>query len=330
MADYGLDLPFLGEAAPPQAQAGQPTAADDLTSQWSNWMSQPANRAAIMQLGVSLLQPVGIGQTPAGQVGQALGDAGEAVGRVAADERAQAELDRRNRETDSRVSAREAGAANAETRANAALTTANARSAMTESQIAVNRARVEASLARTNFLQERVRALQEETARKPDDIQSQIALREARAALARAQTELALERSSIIAPDSETRRLRAENQTRNINSQIETRGRLADTAEANAATRRQQVTNQSQQAGLGDIARAQSDYRKEVEAIRKRNADARLLDPKAQQEPVPTFGDWRARAGQSPTATPTPGREITATDAQGNKVKWDGTKWILM
>jgi hypothetical protein len=41
----------------------------------------PESRAALLQIGLGLMQPVGLGQTPIGHIGQAIGGGGEAVGR---------------------------------------------------------------------------------------------------------------------------------------------------------------------------------------------------------------------------------------------------------
>jgi hypothetical protein len=57
------------------------TGVQDLKGKWDQWMSDPANRAALLQTGVALMQPMSIGQNALGQVGQAIGQGAEAKGR---------------------------------------------------------------------------------------------------------------------------------------------------------------------------------------------------------------------------------------------------------
>lgn len=97
----------------PQDNAPSP----DLTGQWRTWMADPQNRAALLQTGLQLMQPVGLGQTVGGHVGQAIGAGGEAAGRVREEERTEAEQRRRESESESRNTLREARATAAEARA---------------------------------------------------------------------------------------------------------------------------------------------------------------------------------------------------------------------
>lgn len=65
---------------PPQFQQltnPTPEQQSDLSGQWRNWMANEGNRAALLQLGVSLMQPMDFGQTPVGHIGQAIGSVGE-------------------------------------------------------------------------------------------------------------------------------------------------------------------------------------------------------------------------------------------------------------
>src|SRR5215467_10034811 len=64
----------------PDVNSYQQTAG--LADQWRSWMSDPHNRAAMIQFGVALSQPIAAGQNALGQVGQAFGQAGEAADRV--------------------------------------------------------------------------------------------------------------------------------------------------------------------------------------------------------------------------------------------------------
>lgn len=89
------------QAAPGQTPQGTaPAQGQGLAQQWTSYFQTPQVRAAMMQLGVSMLQPRQAGQTVAGQVGTSIADAGGAAARVsefqrldAKDKREQARLD---------------------------------------------------------------------------------------------------------------------------------------------------------------------------------------------------------------------------------------------
>src|SRR5688572_16624188 len=72
-----------------------------LGDRWRNWMAQPSNRAALLQFGISMMQPIGVGQSPIGHLGQAIGQGAQAQGRQQqaeiAQETASAESARKNR-----------------------------------------------------------------------------------------------------------------------------------------------------------------------------------------------------------------------------------------
>lgn len=72
----------------------------DLTSRWNDWLSAPENRAALMQFGVSLMQPISVGQSVAGHVGQALGGAAEAQTRNVNDQEELAASRRKEKRAD--------------------------------------------------------------------------------------------------------------------------------------------------------------------------------------------------------------------------------------
>lgn len=108
--------PQTPSAPAPAAPEGQA----DLAGQWRSWMGDPANRAALIQMGISLMQPVALGQSGLGHVGQAVGSAGEAQDRIRKAEQDDAEQRRRQQETDSRGGLREAQAGLAEARAGTA------------------------------------------------------------------------------------------------------------------------------------------------------------------------------------------------------------------
>lgn len=62
---------FTGQSAEPAAAQGQ----------WDDWLQRPGNRTAMLQMGLQLMQPVGIGQTAGGHIAQSIGAGGEAVAR---------------------------------------------------------------------------------------------------------------------------------------------------------------------------------------------------------------------------------------------------------
>lgn len=90
MADLGS--PF---GAPQPAQVQPPTASppdqqNGLAEQWKGWINAPENRAALMQFGLAMMQPVGLGQTPVGAFGQAAGAGMEARDRSITEQEAKA------------------------------------------------------------------------------------------------------------------------------------------------------------------------------------------------------------------------------------------------
>lgn len=54
----------------------------DLKNQWDAWSAQPANKAMLVQMGLQLLQPIQPGQSPIGNIGQAVGAGFQAKNRV--------------------------------------------------------------------------------------------------------------------------------------------------------------------------------------------------------------------------------------------------------
>lgn len=51
----------------------------DLAAQWNSFLSDPNGRAALLSMGLQMMQPVGLGQTPGGHLAQSIGNAGESV-----------------------------------------------------------------------------------------------------------------------------------------------------------------------------------------------------------------------------------------------------------
>src|SRR5258705_3301584 len=73
-------------------------------------MANENNKAALLQFGVSMMQPVGLGQSPMGHVGEAIGGAGEAMTR-------RGDINRKDEEAASKADLRTAQATVAEARA---------------------------------------------------------------------------------------------------------------------------------------------------------------------------------------------------------------------
>jgi hypothetical protein len=52
--------------------------------QWDDFLNRPGNRQALLQIGLNMMQPLAMGQTVGGHIGQAVGAGGEAVDRAEA------------------------------------------------------------------------------------------------------------------------------------------------------------------------------------------------------------------------------------------------------
>lgn len=63
------------------ALTGQKVDPVTATGQWDDFLNRPGNRQALLQIGLQMMQPVGIGQTAGGHIAQAIGAGGEAVDR---------------------------------------------------------------------------------------------------------------------------------------------------------------------------------------------------------------------------------------------------------
>ena len=78
----------LADPNPYSPQMGTPPKSPEefqgLHSKWMDYLTRPETMAALMQFGVSVLQPVNFGQSQAGNIGLAIADAGQAAGRVTA------------------------------------------------------------------------------------------------------------------------------------------------------------------------------------------------------------------------------------------------------
>lgn len=91
------------QAAPATGAATGTAATPSLQQRWERYFASPGVRAAAMQFGISMLQPIASGQTFAGHVGLSLADAAQAATRSRAFESAEAgaaaEGARKERET---------------------------------------------------------------------------------------------------------------------------------------------------------------------------------------------------------------------------------------
>ena len=83
MPEFVDGLPFATDTAPSNFRPNpSPREQEDIAGQWRSWIDNPGNRAALMQFGIAALQPVGLGQTPLGHLGNAIGAGAEASARV--------------------------------------------------------------------------------------------------------------------------------------------------------------------------------------------------------------------------------------------------------
>lgn len=89
----------------------------NLVDSWNKWVDKPNNRAALMQFGIAMLQPVGMGETGTSHFANAIGAAGQAHQNVTKEAE---EAEKSSTEAELRTSR----AAAAETSANAAETRA--------------------------------------------------------------------------------------------------------------------------------------------------------------------------------------------------------------
>lgn len=106
MSTGGMPAP---QPVMPTADVGGALLPDVAPGGWKAWVSRPENRAALVQAGIQMLQPLGIGETPLSRAGTSIGAGMQARDRVIAgqDERAQqATADRlAQQEADARTTA---------------------------------------------------------------------------------------------------------------------------------------------------------------------------------------------------------------------------------
>lgn len=95
---------------PFQFDSGAASSMGDIGKDWGNALSDPSVRTALLQFGISMMQPPSFGDTFASQTGRAIGSAGEALGRNEAADIKQQEADSKQqlRESQSNLAAEKA------------------------------------------------------------------------------------------------------------------------------------------------------------------------------------------------------------------------------
>lgn len=117
-----MPSPFDPQPQPDTPQAGLPSAPQgappttDLAKGWSDWVARPDNRAALMQFGIAMMQPLGLGETPLSHAASAIGQGGEAAQRVQGQEQKSQELESKQSLRESQAQLAEARAATAGSR----------------------------------------------------------------------------------------------------------------------------------------------------------------------------------------------------------------------
>src|SRR5258706_12493997 len=87
--DDPLQAPPLGQSLQQGRDAASPAPGFEpgkLLDGWNSWVEKPNNRAALMQFGIAMLQPMGMGETGGSHFANAIGSAGEAHQRVTGQE----------------------------------------------------------------------------------------------------------------------------------------------------------------------------------------------------------------------------------------------------
>ena len=69
MSTGGMPAPTAAVPAPDVGGALLPNVAP---GGWKAWVSRPENRAALVQAGIQMLQPLGIGETPLSRAGTSI------------------------------------------------------------------------------------------------------------------------------------------------------------------------------------------------------------------------------------------------------------------
>jgi len=117
----------LGSAFTGQSAAAGPMEPAEAKPRWDEWLTRPGNRQALLQIGLQMMQPVGIGQTTGGHIAQAIGAGGEAVGRNEQMDLKEAVAEGKLAQADARLDILNRNADSNAIRANAAATRSNTR-----------------------------------------------------------------------------------------------------------------------------------------------------------------------------------------------------------
>lgn len=145
--------PFsLGPNDDPTANLPDEGTFNKLRDQWTTFMDDPGGRAALLSMGLSLMQPPNFGDNPTSQIGRALGMAGETVGRREAMDVKQRETGVKEQEAESRQQLRASQADAATSRAD----TAAARLGTQAGNLQLQRERLDAT-ERQRTLQQRIK-----------------------------------------------------------------------------------------------------------------------------------------------------------------------------
>lgn len=129
-----------------------PQTFEQTKAQWNTFLGQPQGRAALLSMGLALMQPPSFGDNPTSQIGRAIGSGGEAVNRVEA-------MDIKKQEADSKAELRGSQALAAEARADAATARGGQQGAMLDlkrEQLAAQGLRHDANI---NLAQEKLKGL---------------------------------------------------------------------------------------------------------------------------------------------------------------------------
>lgn len=234
--------PFQPQATAP---GDDPATAPDITSTWSAALGDPGVRAALLQGGLSLMQPASFGQTGPGQLAQAIGAGAEAYGRQDTENTKDALANRgmsvKEQEADSRDEKRGADATIAEGRLRAT-------EADNQSRDILRRAQAERTINAKKLDDARVSQIEAKIAADPENQALKNDLLRARADQARSTAEFNATRTELAPTETETRQ------------------RRAATGEQNATTRAGGLElKKSQDANpLTQRFKAQAEYRKGV------------------------------------------------------------------
>lgn len=74
----GAPVDASATATPQPVSSGKP----GLLEQWNNFLKMPGATAAVIQTGINLMQPIGVGQSVIGHIGQSIGAGAEAMQRA--------------------------------------------------------------------------------------------------------------------------------------------------------------------------------------------------------------------------------------------------------